>query len=186
MRYLGMSLGMAIALGCSAAFGTLLPPIVSGEIVAFASTNSGIATLVGVAICMGGIVMVGVAGRRREQESKAGRAAVPEFALRKGLAVAVFSGIMSSCLAYGLEAGDPIRALSLEAGSDPMMQSLPVLVVVLLGGFTTSVIWIGDPDRAQPVGGAVFGAASPAPEGALTGPRGRRWCGTMRCARRRG
>src|SRR5579885_359445 len=31
MRYLGMSLGMGVALGYCAAFGTLVPPIVKGE-----------------------------------------------------------------------------------------------------------------------------------------------------------
>ncbi len=31
MRYLGMSLGMAVALGYTAAFGTLMPPIFRGE-----------------------------------------------------------------------------------------------------------------------------------------------------------
>ncbi len=33
MRYLGMSLGMAVALGYCAAFGTLMPPIFHGEFV---------------------------------------------------------------------------------------------------------------------------------------------------------
>src|SRR5438105_1364077 len=33
MRYLGMSLGMAVALGYCAAFGTLMPPIFRGEFV---------------------------------------------------------------------------------------------------------------------------------------------------------
>ena len=32
MRYLGMSLGMAVALGYTAAFGTLMPPIFRGEL----------------------------------------------------------------------------------------------------------------------------------------------------------
>ena len=32
MRYLGIALGVAVALGYCAAFGTLIPPIVSGEI----------------------------------------------------------------------------------------------------------------------------------------------------------
>jgi len=31
MRYLGMSLGMAVALGYTVAFGTLMPPIFRGE-----------------------------------------------------------------------------------------------------------------------------------------------------------
>jgi L-rhamnose-H+ transport protein len=33
MRYLGMSLGMAMALGYCAAFGTLMPPIFDGKFV---------------------------------------------------------------------------------------------------------------------------------------------------------
>jgi L-rhamnose-H+ transport protein len=55
--------------------------------------------------------------------------------------VAVFSGIMSSCFAYGLAAGEPLRKLTLEHGTDPLAQGLPVLVVVLLGGFTTNAVW---------------------------------------------
>ena len=52
MRYLGMSLGMAVALGYTAAFGTLMPPIFRGV---FASevlgTHSGLIILGGVAVC---------------------------------------------------------------------------------------------------------------------------------------
>ena len=48
--------------------------------------------------------------------------------------MAVFSGIMSSCFAYGLDAGGPIRHLTLAHGTDTLAQGLPVLVVVLLGG----------------------------------------------------
>ena len=33
MRYLGMSLGMGVALGFCAAFGTLVPPIFKGQLV---------------------------------------------------------------------------------------------------------------------------------------------------------
>src|SRR5690606_35240359 len=66
-----------------------------------------------------------------------------EFDLRKGLAIAVFSGIMSGCFAWGLDAGAPIRALTLKAGTDPLWQGLPVLCVVLLGGLTTNLIWCG-------------------------------------------
>src|SRR6202162_2571566 len=63
MRYLGMSLGMAVALGYTAAFGTLMPPIFRGQ---FASevlgTRSGLTILAGVGICMLGIVFAGMAG----------------------------------------------------------------------------------------------------------------------------
>lgn len=144
MRYLGMSLGMAVALGYTAAFGTLMPPIFRGQ---FASevlgTTSGLTILVGVGICMLGIVFAGLAGMSKEKEMSEAqkRASIKEFNLRKGLLVATFSGVMSACFAYGLAAGDPIKEITVRYGTPALWQGLPVLVVVLLGGFTTNVIW---------------------------------------------
>ena len=144
MRYLGMSLGMAVALGYTAAFGTLLPPIFRGQ---FASqvlgTRSGMVILFGVAVCLTGIAFAGAAGvcKERELSEEQKRAAIQEFSLKRGLLVATFSGIMSACFAYGLAAGDPIKRITLQHGTPVLWQGLPVLVVVLLGGFTTNFIW---------------------------------------------
>jgi L-rhamnose-H+ transport protein len=144
MRYLGMSLGMAVALGYTAAFGTLMPPIFRGQ---FASevlgTHSGLTILAGVGICLLGIVFAGMAGISKEKEMSEAqkRASIKEFDLKKGLLVATFSGVMSACFAYGLAAGDPIKVITVHHGTPPLWQGLPVLVVVLLGGFTTNVIW---------------------------------------------
>jgi L-rhamnose-H+ transport protein len=48
---------------------------------------------------------------------------------------------MSACFSYGLASGEPIKELTLKHGTDPLWQGLPVLVVILLGGFTTNFIW---------------------------------------------
>ena len=144
MRYLGMSLGMAMALGYTAAFGTLMPPIFRGV---FASevlgTHSGLIILAGVAVCLLGIAVAGAAGvsKEREMSTEQKRASIKEFDLKKGLLVATFSGVMSACFAYGLAAGDPIKALTIQHGTPVLWQGLPVLVVVLAGGFTTNFIW---------------------------------------------
>jgi L-rhamnose-H+ transport protein len=144
MRYLGMSLGMAVALGYTAAFGTLMPPIFRGV---FASqvlgTRSGLVILAGVAVCLLGIASAGGAGisKEREMSEEQKRASIKEFNLRKGLLVATFSGVMSACFAYGLAAGDPIKAITVQHGTAALWQGLPVLVVVLAGGFTTNFIW---------------------------------------------
>jgi L-rhamnose-H+ transport protein len=144
MRYLGMSLGMAVALGYTAAFGTLVPPIFRGV---FASevlgTHSGRTILAGVGICLLGIVFAGMAGMSKENEMSEvqKRASIKEFNLKKGLVVATFSGVMSACFAYGLAAGDPIKEVTIRHGTPVLWQGLPVLVVVLLGGFTTNFIW---------------------------------------------
>jgi len=144
MRYLGMSLGMAMVLGYTAAFGTLMPPIFRGV---FASevlgTHSGLVILGGVAVCLLGIAVAGAAGvsKEREMSTEQKREAIKEFDLKKGLIVATFSGVMSACFAYGLAAGDPIKALTIQHGTPTLWQGLPVLVVVLAGGFTTNFIW---------------------------------------------
>ncbi|MGH9614211.1 MAG: L-rhamnose/proton symporter RhaT, partial [Bryobacteraceae bacterium] len=69
LRYLGMSLGMAVALGYCAAFGTLGPPIFRGEFASMVlGTRSGIIILIGVAICVSGIAIAGLAGISKEKE----------------------------------------------------------------------------------------------------------------------
>ena len=144
MRYLGLSLGMAVALGYTAAFGTLVPPIFRHQFATMVlGTTSGLTILTGIGICMLGIVFAGAAGMSKEKEmsQQQKRASIKEFNLKKGLLVATFSGVMSACFAFGLAAGDPIKAITLRHGTPVLWQGLPVLVVVLFGGFTTNFIW---------------------------------------------
>ncbi|MEO7933840.1 MAG: L-rhamnose/proton symporter RhaT [Chthoniobacterales bacterium] len=152
MRYLGMSLGMGVALGYCAAFGTLLPPIfkmfapsipVAESIAQIASTTPGQVTLAGVAVCLLGIGIAALAGLTKEKEMSGAEKtqAIAEFDFKKGLLVATFSGIMSACFAFALAAGNPIGTASLAAGTNVIWTGLPKLVVVLLGGFTTNFIW---------------------------------------------
>jgi L-rhamnose-H+ transport protein len=144
MRYLGLSLGMAVALGYTAAFGTLMPPIFRGQFVSqVLGTKSGLTILVGVGVCLLGIVFAGAAGilKEKEMSQEQKRASIKEFNLKKGLLVGTFSGVMSACFAYGLAAGDPIKEITLRHGTPVLWQGLPVLVVVLLGGFTTNFVW---------------------------------------------
>jgi L-rhamnose-H+ transport protein len=144
MRYLGLSLGMAIVMGLCAAFGTLMPPIFNGEFVnRVLQTSSGRVILFGIFVCLAGIAVAGVAGiyKERAMSAQAQKEAIKEFDLRKGFVVATLSGVMSACFAYGLAAGDPVRDLTLRHGTSALWQGLPVLVLVLLGGFTTNFIW---------------------------------------------
>jgi len=143
MRYLGLSLGMAVALGYTAVFGTLVPPIFHRQFMQLLTQRSGVIILVGVGICVVGILFAGAAGISKEKELSPEQklASIREFNLKLGLGVATFCGIMSSCFAFGLDAGNPIKLLTLAHGTSVMWQGLPVLVVVLAGGFTTNFVW---------------------------------------------
>jgi L-rhamnose-H+ transport protein len=146
MRYLGMSLGMAVALGYCAAFGTLVPPIVQGEFANKLLNHSGTSVggpivLFGVFVCLLGIAAGGLGGVRKEKEMAGTTPTIAEFNLWKGLGVATFSGVMSSCFSFGFQFGEPITRITAAHGTGPFWVGLPVIVVILLGGLTTNALW---------------------------------------------
>lgn len=143
MRYLGFSLGFSITLGLCAVLGTLVPPIFEGTFYLLFQTTSGLVTLSGVMVCLLGIGVCGWAGIRKEKyltvEQK--QETIKEFDFKRGLSVALISGILSSCFAFGLSAGKPIATIAVSQGVNPVWQNNAVLILVLMGGFVTNIIW---------------------------------------------
>ncbi len=141
MRYLGISLGMSVALGFSAAFGTLLPPLFAGE--NLLGTYSGILTIIGVAICLSGIAIIGYAGLLKEKNmmNEDRKKAIQEFALKKGVFIAIIAGIMSASINYGIEAGIPIAEVAIQYGTDILYANNPVMIFILIGGFATNFVY---------------------------------------------
>src|SRR5215217_7017773 len=76
MRYLGLSLGMAVALGFTSAFGALIPPLyrdfftddTTQTFSAMVSSSGGLIILGGVVLCLAGIAVCGRAGVMKEKE----------------------------------------------------------------------------------------------------------------------
>ena len=166
MRYLGMSLGMAVVLGLTMVIGTMGPPLFRGTVGALAATHGGPVIFGGIALAVLGVAIVARAGRSKEREltPAATKSSIAEFDFNKGLVVAVFSGIMSSCFAFGLDAGAPIRAATLAAGTPALSQGLPVLCVVLAGGFLTNLVWCLMLILKNKSGREFIGGAGPAPD----------------------
>jgi len=151
-----------VALGLTTVIGTMGPPIFHGTLGAIIATLAGKLTMLGILITLVGIVVVAKAGQAKTRELGAGgdHAGIGEFNLKKGLLIATFSGVMSGCFAWGLDAGQPIRDLTLKAGTDPLSQGLPVLCVVLLGGLTTNALWCGYLIAKNRSAAQFFGAAN--------------------------
>ena len=140
MRYLGVALGQSISLGTCAAFGTLFPALFGGTDLFH---GEGLMLLIGVCITLAGIAIIGYAGslRSKNMSEEEKKAAVKDFALTKGLLVALLAGIMSACFALGLDAGTPIKEAALEKGTDALYAGLPVIFLVTLGGFCTNAAY---------------------------------------------
>lgn len=151
VRYLGMSLGNSVILGFCSAFGALLPSVwyeffpAPGKTTLsdLLFTTWGQVVLLGVLICLAGIWICGRAGMLKENElpEEEKRKSVAEFSLVKGLAVAVASGILSSCFNFGIEAGKPMAEKAVELGLNPLYQNNVTYVVLLWGGLLTNLIW---------------------------------------------
>ena len=142
MRYLGVALGQSIALGTCAGLGTIMGPVLLNiffpELNPLQSLTA--AVLIGVAVTLLGIAIIGVAGSMKsaslsEEEKKA---AVKDFNFPKGLTIALLAGFMSGCFNVGLEFGKDINFGEL---TDPMFRTLPATLLVTLGGFVTNAIY---------------------------------------------
>jgi L-rhamnose-H+ transport protein len=131
MRYLGMSLGIGIAIGVTLVIGTVMPPILHGQFSTLIGSSGGRISMLGVAVALAGVSIVTVAGHRRE---KASGARVAEFNLNKGLALAVMCGIFSSGMSFAMDAAKPVSEAARALGVDPLYVALPSYVVIMGGG----------------------------------------------------
>jgi L-rhamnose-H+ transport protein len=151
VRYLGMSLGNSVVLGFCSAFGALVPAIyydfnpTDGK-TTFSDmlhNTGGQIVLLGVLVCIIGIVILGRAGLLKEksltQEQKV--ASVKEFSLVKGLIIAIISGILSSFFNFGIESGKPMADAAVASGNNPLFQNNVTYIIVMWGGLTTNFLW---------------------------------------------
>ena len=116
MRFLGMSLGMAVALGLCTVLGTLLPDIYQGTLIENCKTQAPyVVILLGLGVCLLGVILAGIAGysKEREMPEEVKKEAIKEFSFFKGVSVALISGFFSACMAFGLQAAQPLSVISI-------------------------------------------------------------------------
>ena len=116
IRYLGVGLGLAIGCGLCSAAGTLVPPA------AAKAKSPCCCTPPPAWLSLGrrcwcrliGIVLVGGAGMSKENElpEEVKKATVAEYNFKMGLIVAIFSGLMSAGMNFGLQGGATIEKLA--------------------------------------------------------------------------
>lgn len=157
MRYLGVALGQSISLGTCSAFGTLIPAILSGNDLL---SSQGIILLISVSVTLAGIATIGYAGalRAEDMSEEEKKRAVKDFALKKGLLVALLAGVMSACFSLGLNAGSPVQEKIAALGANPFFTQNPVTLLVTLGGFITNFVYCTWQNKKNGTLGQVFSA----------------------------
>ncbi|MGI6048630.1 MAG: L-rhamnose/proton symporter RhaT [Petrimonas sp.] len=160
MRYLGIALGQSVSLGTCAAFGTLIPAVIAGENL---FSPKGLVLLLAVAVTLVGIALVGYAGslRSKNMSEEERRKAIKDFALKKGLLIALFAGVMSACFSLGLSAGIPIKEAVIATGAKEIFAQNPVTLLVTIGGFFTNLVYCLYMNKKNKTGGEIGKTSKP-------------------------
>lgn len=161
VRYLGVALGSSVILGLCMVFGSLLPSVYyeiypsAGKdgIGAIAGSSWGQMVLLGLLVCVLGIVICGKAGTMKEKQLNAagtdphGAVVQTEYKFGLGLLVSIISGILSACFNFGLEAGKPMADVANELwkAANPgqgefLFQNNVTYIVVLWGGLLSNLV----------------------------------------------
>ncbi|MGF7082889.1 L-rhamnose/proton symporter RhaT [Mucilaginibacter sp. UYCu711] len=161
VRYLGVSLGSTIILGLCSVFGALVPAVYyefspkdgKDSIGMLASSHWGQIVLIGIAVCVLGIIICGRAGTLKERDlNKAGAAANEnkDYKFGLGITVAIISGVLSACFAFGIDAGADManaanvawrEANHITDSANFLYKNNVTYIVILWGGLTTNFIW---------------------------------------------
>jgi len=158
VRYLGVSLGSSIILGLSSVFGALLPSIYydlnpkegKDSFTHLITSTWGQLVIVGLLVCVVGIILCGKAGMMKEKDLAKQEVTKEsaEFKIGLGLFVAIISGILSACFAFGIDSGKDManEANTLWKALHPgegefLYQNNVTYIIILWGGLTTNFIW---------------------------------------------
>ncbi len=159
VRYLGVALGSSIILGLCSVFGALIPSIYydffpsegKDTITTLMTSHWGQMVLLGILVCVIGIIICGYAGVMKERELSVDKEVAvnnTEYKFGLGIFVAIVSGILSACFAFGIDAGKDManvantawKAIHPDSGQF-LFQNNVTYVVILWGGLTTNFIW---------------------------------------------
>jgi L-rhamnose-H+ transport protein len=131
MRYLGLSLGIGIAIGTTLVVGTVMPPFLHGQFGFLFASRSGMVTLAGMIVALIGVAVVTYAGHQKERQLGL---TAEQFNLKKGLFLALMCGVFSSGMSFAIDAAKPIEAAALQLGVRPLYAALPSYVIIMGGG----------------------------------------------------
>ncbi|MDB4584700.1 hypothetical protein N9164_16235 [Draconibacterium sp.] len=141
IRNIGYSLTYTISIGISAVLGTVVPLILSGEVVnEFTKTGGGI-VLTGMVISVLGVGICGRAGFLKEKNlaQKEGKSKLG-FNMKKGLLLTLVAGTLSAVWGISLEYGQPISDLAAEYGAGHF-EGNAKLIVSSMGCLVTNLTW---------------------------------------------
>ncbi len=140
IRYVGFSLTYAISVGISCVLGTLLPPIVRGELGSILTQEGSGWLMTGIASGAIGIFLCGMAGRYKELDLMLNKTTSDTFSLAKGLPLCLLAGILSAVYGFSIEQGQPIADIAARHGAGNFQQNV-IYIFSNSGAFLSTAIY---------------------------------------------
>ena len=141
IRYMGFSLTYAISIGISCVVGTLLPPLVKGELGMVLQEPGAGWLITGMVLGIVGIALCGIAGRFKEIDlSKYIGEIDSNFSVAKGLPLCLLAGVLSALYGFAIDQGQPIADIAYEHGAGNFQTNV-VYIFSNTGAFLTTGIY---------------------------------------------
>ncbi len=144
IRYIGFSLTYSLAIGISAALGTIVPLFWTPndgyvyKLDTLFNTLPGAIVLAGILLAIAGIFVCGYAGLLRE---RAGGASGATFSFKRGVPIAIFAGILSAVFNFALIAGEPLAKAATERGALELLSGNAIYPFSHGGAWLTNLVW---------------------------------------------
>jgi L-rhamnose-H+ transport protein len=132
----GLALGFALILGITSSFGALLPLAILHHDQLW--NRPGLALMAGTVVMTLGLVLLALAGKRRERD-QAAASERSNFGI--GLIICILSGIFSAMLNFAFVFGEEMRQLSLHAGATTAMSGNAIWALGVSCGFLPNVAY---------------------------------------------
>jgi len=142
LSMVGLSLGYTLTMGTMALVGSILPFFMGNADKAL--TPGGMLVIIGILVCIAGVVINGMAGMKREKSDTegAGKSSSGKGFMLKGLIICVLAGVLSSGCNVAFHLGSNvgnISQISVEKyGNAAGLAGLSVWNLIFLGGLISS------------------------------------------------
>ncbi|BAV05154.1 L-rhamnose-H+ transport protein [Filimonas lacunae] len=141
IRYVGFSLTYAISVGLSCILGTIIPPLLTGQLAGVWKQQGAAYIMLGMAIGVAGIALCGLAGRYKEKFIAAGeQPAKSTFSLSKGLPICLLAGLLSAVYGFALANAQPMADIAARYGAGDFQINI-VYLFANSGAFVTSALY---------------------------------------------
>ncbi len=143
VNYVGVSITYGIVMGLAASMGSIIPLMQMED----AGSNPATPYIIsGIGLLLAGVVISAIAGVKRDKLQNATATSntnegKPQNSFRKGLIIAISSGILSALLNVGFTKAMPVAAAAEAQGALARNASLAAWVVVLSGAFVMNALY---------------------------------------------